>query len=342
MPKSKLSPKYFFLCIASLVALIISVVSFLNLVFETLNKKFPDVLNATYQYGYFTYDYEGMRSALATLIIVFPIFLLISYFWKKEIKAGLGVIDEVIRKWMIYLILFLASAVIIADLVTLVKYFVAGEVTTRFVLKVIVALIAALIVGKYYIFELQDRKKIFGLPVGPTSAIKAAILVALAIAWSFMVMGSPAKQRLFRLDDRRVSDLQTIQWQVISYWQQKEKLPEGLVDLKDPISGFSLPVDPEFEQGINYEYNKLEKLKFELCGTFALPIPKGWQEYNYGGVRPMMEFPGGIGGGDASTVSYPYPGGGGGESWAHEAGRTCFARTIDPELYPPFKDIKYY
>src|SRR3990172_11168638 len=117
MPKSKLSPKYFFLCIASLVALIISVVSFLNLVFETLNKKFPDVLNATYQYGYFTYDFEAMRSALSTIIIVFPIFLLISYFWKHQEISGLGQIDAIIRKWLIYIILFLSAIVIVADLV---------------------------------------------------------------------------------------------------------------------------------------------------------------------------------------------------------------------------------
>src|SRR3989337_3616378 len=107
MPKPKLSPKFFFLSLASLVALVASVVSLLNLVFETLNKKFPDVLNATYQYGYFTYDFEAMRSALATLIIVFPIFLLISYFWKHQEISGLGQIDAIIRKWLISLILFL-------------------------------------------------------------------------------------------------------------------------------------------------------------------------------------------------------------------------------------------
>src|SRR3990172_2166869 len=157
MPKPKLSPKFFFLSLASLVALVASVVSLLNLVFETLNKKFPDVLNATYQYGYFTYDYEGMRSALATLIIIFPIFILVSYFWKKEIRVGLGIIDEIIRKWMIYLILFLSSAVIIADFVTLVRYFVAGEITTRFILKVAVALVAALFVGSYYILALKEK-----------------------------------------------------------------------------------------------------------------------------------------------------------------------------------------
>jgi len=132
--------------------------------------------------------------------------------------------------------------------------------------------------------------------------------------------------------------LQNIQWQVINFWQQKEKLPESLNDLKDPLSGFSLPVDPEFEKGINYEYRKIDRLKFELCATFALPIPKGWRENYYSGPIPLSEgdFKG-IGGEMANL--YPYPGGAG-ESWAHDAGRTCFERTIDPERYPPFKSLK--
>lgn len=340
--KNKLSPSYFFLSLGLLVTLITSVVSFLNLVFETLNKKFPDVLNATYQYGYNTYDYENMRFALATLIIIFPVFLIIHYFWCRQSEKGLGLIDEVIRKWAIYLILFLSAVVIAVDLVTLVKYFVAGEITTRFILKVAVTLVVAAMAGWYYIYELKSKNKIWLFKTGLAFGIDAGILVILAIIFSFVVMGSPMKQRLLRLDDRRISDLQNIQWQVINYWQQKEKLPASLNDLKDPLSGFTLPVDPEFEKGIVYEYAKKDKMKFELCATFALPIPKGWREDGYyGGPVPLMERGFGIGGDVAVDMAYPYPGPDGlNESWAHEAGRTCFERTIDPERYPPFK-IQY-
>ncbi len=62
-------------------------------------------------------------------------------------------------------------------------------------------------------------------------------------------------------------------------------------------------------------------------------MPVGWQEYNKGGggiMYDVME--------RDMAVSYPYPGGGGGESWDHEAGHTCFSRTIDPEIYPPYPD----
>lgn len=244
---------------------------------------------------------------------------------------------------MLYLILFLSSIVIIADLVTLVKYFVAGEITIRFILKVAITLIIALLVGLYYILELKKRKNLYKM--GIIFGSVGLVLFLTAIIWSFMVMGSPAKQRLLRLDDRRIQDLQNIQWQVINYWQRKEKLPDDLKDLKDPLSGYSLPVDPDFEKGKVYEYYRSEptkNLKFELCATFSLSMPKGWQEYqNYygkGGIMPMATEDMAISE-TTSNMIYPYPvPGGTNESWDHEVGRTCFERTIDPELYPPFKN----
>ncbi|MEK7104796.1 MAG: DUF5671 domain-containing protein [Patescibacteria group bacterium] len=332
--KPKLNIGFFFLCLGLLITLITSVTSFLNLVFETLNKRYPDVLNASYQYGYSTYEYESIRMALATLIIFFPAFIIISYFWKRFSRGEMGHLNEVIKKWVVYIILFLSAIVIMVDLVALIRYFVSGEITARFILKVVVVLITASIVGKYYIFELWNNK-VFGFNIksGPIFSSVSAILVVGAIAYSFSIMGSPATQRLLRLDDRRISDLQNVQYQIINYWQQKEKLPEKLVDLSNPMSGYSLPVDPEFEKGNIYEYFAKDKLEFELCATFALPIPKGWREYNNGGgIMPIINYSRK----DTAAISYPYPGGGTNESWDHQAGRTCFERTIDKDIYPPF------
>ncbi len=332
--KPKLNIGFFFLCLGLLITLITSVTSFLNLVFGTLDKRFPDVLNASYLYGYSTYSYEAIRMALATLIIFFPIFIIISYFWKKFTKTALGHIDEIIRKWVVYIILFLSAIVIMVDLVALVRYFISGEITTRFILKVVVVFITALIVGKYYVLDLRDNK-IFGWNIKKSGLIFSSIsviLVAAAIVYSFMIMGSPAKQRLLRLDDRRINDLQSIQYQVINYWQQKEKLPEELSVLSNSTTGYSLPVEPEFEKGNSYEYFVKDKLKFELCATFALPMPQGWQEYSSGGgIAPMVAYDTK----ETSNVSYPYRGGIN-ESWDHQAGRTCFERTIDKDIYPPY------
>lgn len=325
-PTRKLSPQFFFLAIGSLVTLIASVSAFLNLVFSTLDHVFPDVLTASYQYGYVSYSFDAMRSALAVLIIVFPVYLLLNRLWQRTILKGMSHWDEIVRKWIIYLILFLASITVIVDLVTLVRYFVSGEITIRFILKVVVVLVTAGMVGWYYVGRLGIVR---GKHWDRLLLIKSIVLVLVAIVWSFSVMGGPGSQRDLRLDQRRIEDLQSIQWQVISFWQQKEKLPESLEEFKNPISSFMVPQDPEFEKGMTYEYNKLEDKKFELCATFAAPLPKGWVENSksgFGGEMPMR---------DIAVSSMPYPGGMN-ESWDHQEGRTCFERTIDPDLYPPY------
>jgi hypothetical protein len=328
---ARLSPKFFFFSLGVLATLIASVSSFLVLFFETLNQKFPDALNAVYQYGYPSYNYDSIRGAIATLIIVFPVYLVLSYFWRKTSQGELLSWDITIRKWMIYLILFVAAVVIIVDLVTLVRYFVSGEITVRFIFKILGTLVVAKLIGWYYIFEMNPKVG-FNIPLPKVLAAVSSLFVLGLIIWSFTLIGSPKMQRALRFDERRIQDLQSIQWQVINYWQQKEKLPEKLSDLADPISSYVIPVDPEINAGKVYEYTPKEKLSFELCATFSEAMPKGWVEYGTGGVSPMP-----FGGRDVAVSSYPYPGGGVNESWDHQAGRTCFTRTIDPDLYPPYQ-----
>lgn len=328
--KPRFSIGFFFLSLGLLITLITSVISALNLIFSTLDKKFPDVLNNIYQYGYATYSFEGMRVALATLIIFFPVFLIVSYFWGKFVKRGIGHLDEVIKKWLVYIILFLSALTIAIDLVCLVKYFVSGEITTRFIYKVISAFVVAGIIGKYFFYsEIWHKENLIKKLNKYTCPILGILIIIFVIVWSFSVMGSPAKQRLLRLDDKRVEDLQNIQYQVINYWQQKEKLPMDLKVLVNPLTGYSLPVPPLFDKGEKYEYSIKGPMKFELCATFALPMPKGWQE-GYRGAYPM----------DIKVSSSVVPQGGVNESWNHEEGKTCYERIIDKDFYPPFSKIK--
>ncbi len=331
--KTRLNIGFFFLCLGLLITLITSVVSLLNLIFSVLDKQFPDVLNATYQYGYSSYSYDSIRASLATLIIFFPIFLIVSFFWRKYTKGEMSHIDEIIKKWVIYIILFLSAIVVAIDLVVLVRYFVSGEITSRFIYKVLATFVTAAIIGKYfYISEFWKKEGMIKKLNKIINPIAAILLVVFAITYSFSVMGSPAKQRLLRLDDKRVSDLQNIQYQIINFWQQKEKLPESLGLLSNPMTGFSLPVPPNFVNGEKYIYNIKDekKLTFELCADFSLPMPKGWQEnggYYGGGIMPML---------DKTSTNVAYPVGGTNDSWDHGAGNTCFVRTIDKDIYPPF------
>ena len=113
-----------------------------------------------------------------------------------------------------------------------------------------------------------------------------------------------------------MGDLSSIQSAIVySYYQPKQKLPASLDDLNNPINGFMVPVDPQ--TGSAYEYSVKGPLGFELCATFNMPS-RGETAKN-------------------GFISRPMPTGYGGmsEVWQHGEGRTCFSRTIDPQLYPP-------
>lgn len=164
-------------------------------------------------------------------------------------------------------------------------------------------------------------------------SIAVICVVASVIIFTFFVIGSPAEVRMRQLDAQRISDLSTIQYQIIQYWQTKEVLPGALADLTDAISGFRAPRDPE--RGKEYEYEKKTDIRFILCASFARASSRADQkdgaEKYYpmytAPARPMAPSPEFIKGGDDSNWN-----------WVHGVGRSCFERTIDKERYPPFKN----
>jgi hypothetical protein len=209
-------------------------------------------------------------------------------------------------------------ALIGGDLITLINTYLNGEVTTRFIWKVLSILVIAGVIGKYYFFSVYTTFK-WAPTIRKGNMYFGLVLVLAAIIAGFVVVGSPSKQRALRFDAQRVSDLSTVQWQIISYWQQKGKLPASLDMLNDPISNFTIPKDPDTV--VSYEYASTTKYSFDLCATF---FEKSQDGIGRGGSYPGMSY----------STDVAYPTGGVSNSWTHAAGRVCFSRTIDPDKYP--------
>jgi hypothetical protein len=312
----KTTPKDFFLYFAGFAALYVSAISLVNLLFSIINKVFVDALNSGYYYG--DYYSTGLRLAIASLIIIFPLYLFLASYLNKYLIANPEKRDLPIRKWLTYLTLFVTGAAFAIDLIVLVNTFLGGEITARFVLKVLAVAVVAGAVFSYYIYDLR-KNFAPGMPNRTRLLVSLASIAVLAsLVGGFVLIGSPMKARAFRYDERRVSDLQSTQWQIINYWQQKGEIPESLDALKDPISSFYVPSDPE--TGEPYEYKATSDLSFQLCATFSLPTYKGTDR-----------------GGNGTSVTRPMGYGYVDENWTHESGRTCFDRTIDPDLYPIFE-----
>lgn len=304
--KYKVQPKDVFLQLGIIATLYIAAGSFLALLFQIVNYFFPDPLE------YFFNPGSAMRWALASLVIIFPVLVWLSLAVNKEIRETPEKTDLRIRKWLIYLTLFLAAGIILGDLITLIFNFLEGDLTARFLLKVAAVLSVAGAVFWYYIHDLRRKGKDFSL-WAKVFVWKIIILVLAASVAGFYIAGSPFKQRDIKFDQERIGHLQTIQGQIVNYWIQKGKLPAGLNDLIDTISGFTPPNDPE--TGELYSYKNTGLLSFELCAVFNLPSE------NPGAFKARPIGP--------HSIDSGIEGG----SWDHAAGQQCFSRTIDPEIY---------
>lgn len=322
---TKTTPKDFFLHLGATVALYVAAGAFINLSFSVINYYFPDAL-AGYFYG------NAVAWPISMLIVLIPILYVLEWLINRDITKMPEKADLWIRKWRIYLTIFLAVVLFGGDLITLINTYLNGEITARLVYKVIVVLLVAGSIGKYYAYSLWTTNR-WSKMIRRTNAWFGIIIVVVAIVLGFMAVGSPAKQRALRFDSQRTSDLQSIQGQVVSYWQQKEKMPATLAELNDPLSWFVVPVDPETKAPYEYSVvatpatSTVKGQSFEICATFGTASQdlKGRGEFGgRGGVFPMYDM----------AVSYPYPGPDGIENvWDHEAGRACFTRTIDPDKY---------
>ena len=157
IPKLKTSPRDFFLHLLSIVMLYASAIAFITLLFQYINLLIPDIIQDSSYWAIGSIKDLG-RGALATLIVVFPVYIWVSWFLNKDYTNNPEKRDLRIRKWLLYFTLFAAAIVIVVDFVTLIRSFLEGELSIRFLLKVLtVGFVAGSIFG-YYLTDIKKSK----------------------------------------------------------------------------------------------------------------------------------------------------------------------------------------
>ncbi len=150
-----LSAREAFMYLLMFLTLYISSVSFGTLLFQFVNRLLPDPLQLQY--------YEGMigaiRMATASLIIAFPVFMLMSWLLARGMAKEPEKRGSKIRRWLTYITLFIAAGIIIGDLITLIRTFLDGELTLRFILKVLIILVIAGTIFGYYLWNMRKEEE---------------------------------------------------------------------------------------------------------------------------------------------------------------------------------------
>jgi hypothetical protein len=292
-----------FMYLLVLVVLTMSTVSLGMLLFDFVNIYLPDPIRSLCAYDGCA---GAVNTELAVLVVSFPVLVWAWRFLQRDLKAHPDKSDLWVRRWLLYLTLFVSGITAIIDLISLISSFLNGELTTQFMLKVLVVLLIAGTTFYYFLRELHPQKR------GKQKLVAWGAMVFVALALALGIYTSAPWEARDRANDRdRVYALQNIQSEIINFWTAKGRLPATLEELEDPVRGFMVPVDPETRQP--YEYDVRGNNDFSLCATFVTATRGAPNE-----ARP----------------AYPY-GDLYGSSWDHDIGRVCFDRTIDPQLYPP-------
>lgn len=301
--KPKLKPSDFFLYLSILITLYVSTIALMVFLFTSIDLIFPSRFNA------YTYPTDSIAWSLSVFIVFYPVMIYLLTLSRKSIIQEPIKASLTIRKWFIYLTMFLTGLTVAIDLIVVInRYLGGGDLTTGFLLKVLATLIVA---GSIFMFSRTDLRGVFISNKKMFNAFRtiATIVILVLIVAGVVLMGSPKDLRNQSDDRQRVEDLSVIQSEIINFWQSKKRLPVSLEELNDPLVFYEAKTDPE--TGESYEYKALGDLTFELCATFKTdPSDQSYVD------RKFNE-----------------------NSFNYVPGRNCFERTIDPDKFSPLEKV---
>lgn len=109
------------------------------------------------QNNYYASTYYQMADSLACIIVAFPVYLFTMRYITREVDIHPEKLESPVRKWLTYIALLIAAGIVVGDLITFLTYFLRGELTARFVAKVVTTLVIAGGVFWYYMGSLARR-----------------------------------------------------------------------------------------------------------------------------------------------------------------------------------------
>jgi hypothetical protein len=263
------SPKETFLFLTLFAALYTAAFALGSMLFDMINLAMPQPGEMA------QFMIVSLRYEIASVIVAFPLFLFMCRVIARDAMRNPGQRISPSRRWLTYLTLFIASISLVADLITLLVRFLEGDITSRFVLKVIVVAVLAGGAFIYYLRELRREETTPSAEVGVTRSARlglagliAAVLVILGLGFWFA--GSPINARLLAQDAQRVQDLSNIARRVEQYYANKGSLPETLAACEiSPNTHIEQKVDRVTNQP--YQYGSVDSTHFKVGATFSLP-----------------------------------------------------------------------
>jgi hypothetical protein len=298
-----ISPREAFLHLLMFVALYLVAFHVGAVAFAWIRVKLPDPLVTGYDVT-FALVRDNVRFSLATLLVAYPVFLLLSRVTSQAVERDPEKRNSGVRRWLTYLTLFNAACVLIGDFITTLLGLLKGELTAPFLAKVVVVAAIAGWLFSHYLGGLRREEA-----AAPRAAMSAwfarlaSLGVIAAIVVAMWISGHPSAVRTEALDQQRVANLDAIAHAVQQYRRTHGVPPTTLTEVaRQPDAGTIVLSDPVRRDP--YAYTPIDSLRFELCATFDHADSLGPYGEN---VSPF---------------------------WRHDAGRACFRFTYEDGVAP--------
>ena len=116
--------------------------SLILLFFTYINFLFPDPAWRTSN-AQLVQILSNIRAQLAIVIVAFPIFLVLWHFLLREVRRDPEKARGAIRRWLVYMSIFVGALTLAGDAITLIYYLLEGQLTLRLLLKAAVLFLIA-------------------------------------------------------------------------------------------------------------------------------------------------------------------------------------------------------
>ncbi len=154
-PRAHLSAKDAFIYLILFGTLYVVAFELGVLLFQFIEIALPDPVLESNSY-YANHRESAIQWAIASLVICFPVFVISEITVQRAITKEPLRRNSLVRKWLTYLTMAIAVAILIGDLIYLLDRLLGGELQLRFVLKsIVVGGIAALVLA-YYLNSMQQ------------------------------------------------------------------------------------------------------------------------------------------------------------------------------------------
>lgn len=125
-----------------------------SLLFALIDAAIPDELEEGY--GWSMNRDVQIRQSIAGLVVGGPLFAWLTLHIRKQRRTNPAMQRSAVRKWLTYITLIVAACALIGDAISLVYSFLAGELSARLILKL---LVVAILAGGVFFYFIRDAEE---------------------------------------------------------------------------------------------------------------------------------------------------------------------------------------